>query len=438
MGLSCRSSFCWLWVATVGALTAMPSDGATPGFADFDRRAQQGERLNVVFFGASLTWGANASDPQQTSYRGQVARRLEEAYPSAHFKFHDAAIGATGSQLGVFRLDRDVLAHRPDLVFLDFSANDDIYSADPERLASYEAIVRRIILDGHAPVVEVILPFMWNVTQGKIEEMARRRAHLEIAKAYHVPAGDAIALAIERIKAGQTTAEKLWPVDGVHPGDAGYVLFTDAAWSAFQQGVAQKLVSAAPEKMLNAATYMKNARVRISSLGPLPKGWRVGRPNVVSAYFDMLMSRWLDDEVIASRYEEAPKEAAGADAKKPRTPQKVEPLKVRFRGQMVMLFGESTPTSGKFRALIDGKVIERQPDRSKPPLDYFDAGAFGRMVHGNTHLSQLIATGLDPATEHTLEIEPVFTDDTDEELRIESICVAGEKAGVTLAPSGKE
>ncbi|MGB2998239.1 MAG: hypothetical protein WBC59_06340, partial [Phycisphaerae bacterium] len=61
MGLSCRSSFCWLLVATVGALTAMPSDGATPSFADFDRRAQQGERLNVVFFGASLTWGANAS-----------------------------------------------------------------------------------------------------------------------------------------------------------------------------------------------------------------------------------------------------------------------------------------------------------------------------------------------------------------------------------------
>ena len=34
----------------------------------------------VVFFGASLTWGANASDPTRTSYRHEIARRLEEEY----------------------------------------------------------------------------------------------------------------------------------------------------------------------------------------------------------------------------------------------------------------------------------------------------------------------------------------------------------------------
>jgi len=42
-------------------------------FAELDRRARAGERLSVVFYGASLTWGANATDPPLTSYRGQVA-----------------------------------------------------------------------------------------------------------------------------------------------------------------------------------------------------------------------------------------------------------------------------------------------------------------------------------------------------------------------------
>ena len=134
---------------------------AAPGFADFDRRAKAGEHLSVVFFGASLTWGANASDPQLTSFRGLIAQRLDAAYPKAHFKFWDAAIGGTGSQLGVFRFERDVLRHKPDLVFLDFSANDDIYSDNAETLASYESLVRRIILDAHAPVVPVIFPFMF-------------------------------------------------------------------------------------------------------------------------------------------------------------------------------------------------------------------------------------------------------------------------------------
>ena len=85
-----------------------------------------------MFFGASLTWGANASDPNLTSYRALVGARLEKAYPKARFKFWDAAIGGTGSQLGVFRFERDVLRRKPDLVFLDFSANDDINSDDSD------------------------------------------------------------------------------------------------------------------------------------------------------------------------------------------------------------------------------------------------------------------------------------------------------------------
>lgn len=36
----------------------------------------------------------------------------------------DAAIGGTGSQLGAFRLKRDVSRFHPDLVFLDFTVND--------------------------------------------------------------------------------------------------------------------------------------------------------------------------------------------------------------------------------------------------------------------------------------------------------------------------
>ena len=413
--------------AAIGATTLMlaTTAPATPSFEDFDRRAREGERLNVVFFGASLTWGANASDPQLTSYRALIGQRLEAAYPRAHFKFYDAAIGGTGSQLGVFRLQRDVLARRPDLVFLDFSANDDIYSANPETLASYESIVRRLIADGRAPVVIAIFPFLWNVAAGNTDGMKRREAHLEIAKAYNVPAGDTITLAIERVKSKAITLDRMWPVDGVHPCDEGYGVFADAVWAAFQDGVKRGLVCAPPEKMLHAPTYMKNARVRVSALTPLPKGWRAGRPNVVSAYFDMLMSRWLDDETIASRFQEA--EKAG---KKEKAAQEVGRLRARFSGEMVMLYGESTPASAKFRAWIDGRAVEHKPDKDSPPVDFWDAGALAKMVKGNTFLATVIAEGLDGGVEHTLEIEPLFPDETDQELRLESICVAGGEARV--------
>ena len=77
-------------------LTAPFGAAVEPDFADFDRRAKAGERLNVVFFGASLTWGA--TDPMRTSYPGGRGRALREDLPAVpRFKFHDAAIGGTGS-----------------------------------------------------------------------------------------------------------------------------------------------------------------------------------------------------------------------------------------------------------------------------------------------------------------------------------------------------
>ena len=54
--------------------------------------------------------GARASDPQKTSCRAMIGLKLKKTYPEARFKFIDAAIGGTGSQLAAFRLERDVLS----------------------------------------------------------------------------------------------------------------------------------------------------------------------------------------------------------------------------------------------------------------------------------------------------------------------------------------
>jgi lysophospholipase L1-like esterase len=403
------------------ALTATPTT-RLPSFAQFDQRARAGERLNVVFFGASLTWGSNANDPNRTSYRALVADRLEQAYPEARFKFYDAAIGGTGSQLGVFRLDRDVLAHHPDLVFLDFSANDDIYSDNPETLASYEGILHRLIAEANCPVEQVIFPFKWDVAGKSTAKMKRRDAHLALSRAYHTAVGDAIALAIERVANGTTSLERIWPLDGVHPGDEGYVLFADAAWDAFQAAVRQGLVCQAPPAMFYGEAYLHSARVPLRTLGPLPAGWREGKSNVSAAYFDFTMSRWLDSVDIAS---------LPAPVKGVRAPAAPARFRARFHGSMLMLFGETTPTSGKFRVWIDGQAVRYTPPKAKESTDLFDAGQFAQRLHGNGHYAQVIATGLDAAAEHVLGIEPLL--EPGQELRLESICVAGKEAAVRSA-----
>jgi hypothetical protein len=197
-------------------------------------------------------------------------------------------------------------------------------------------------------------------------------------------------------------------------------LFADAAWDALRQAIKSETVCKAPDRMLYADSYLTSARARISKLGPLPAGWTVSRPHVVAAYFDMVMSRWLDDEVVAA----VPKDADSGGTKK------VEPLTVRFVGTMVMLFGETTVKSVRYKATLDGELVKHKSPDGMQTLDEFDAGEFAKKLKGNAHLVQVIAVGLKPDVEHTLEIEPIFTGAADEEIRLESVCVAGPNANV--------
>ncbi len=386
---------------TILAASAIAAAGEA-SFADVDRRARAGEPIAVAFFGGSLTWGANATDPQRTSYRAKVAQRLEAEYPKARITAVDAAIGGTGSELGIHRLDRDVLAYKPDLVFLDFTANDGgAASHDEWALPTYEAIIRRLVGAG-IPVVIVLFPFQWDVENLELEALPLRKKHMAIAAAYGLPVGDAIARIKRRVTAGETTYKALWDLDQAHPGDAGYAEFAEAAWAGWRDGVDAKRIGAAPATMLHGDTAMRSARVRLSKLGALPKGWQEGMPNRTAAWYDGLTSRWLDDVVIA-------RQADGG----------AKPLRFLVSGDRIVLFGEETTSSGKYRVFIDG-VGAAEKDCS------------GLRFGGNRQHAEVIARGLDPKVKHLVEIHPALGEG--QELRLESICVSGGEATVELAP----
>ena len=413
------------------ASTALAAEAQRGSFAGFDARARAGESLNVVFFGASLTWGANATDQALTSYRAQTKKLLEARYPKARFQCYDAAIGGTPSLLGVFRLERDVLARKPDLVFLDFSANDDNWAGNPLVFASYESLLRRIIGDGHAPVVAVMFPFKWEIEtgleSGTTAHLGGLTQRLKIAAAYGVPAGDAAALVIERVRKKETTLDRIWDTDGVHPGDAGYQLFADAAFAAFEKGVRENAVCVVPEKMLHDSLFMTNRRAVLADLLPsdaLPSGWTQGKPHLTATCHDQVMSRWLDRLLIASNRKRV-KNAEGNEESVPQTP---ATLRFEVRASFVILFGEATMNSGKYRIRIDGKPHTYMPDGQKEPTDLYDMTS--ARFNGNWNYHKTIVDNLDASVPHVLEIEPVLDGNAEQELRIESLCVAGGAAEI--------
>lgn len=402
------------------ASTALAAETKRGSFEEFDARARAGARLNVIFFGASLTWSANASDPVETSYRAVMRDRFEAHYPAAHFRFRDSAIGGTGSQLGVFRLDRDVLAHKPDLVFVDFTANDGIDSADPETLASYESILRRLATAG-IPVVQVAFPFKWDIETAKLPKMKRLVAHRALADTYGNGWGDAVSRICHEVDAGRLTREKLWVTDGVHPHDPGYREFAAAAWDGYLAAVKAGLAPRVPAQPVYADTYLTLRRINLAGLPSLPRGWSKGRPNLTAVNHDWLMSRWLDDLVVARNRKPDEPGTPGKESKS------VQPLRLKVEATAILLFGESTADSCRFRVLVDGVAVTGKGGQEKG-ADWFEGN---RWKTGNGFLLWEVARGLDPNTPHLLEIEPVFDDAKAQELKIESICVAGGKATVT-------
>jgi len=108
----------------------------------------------------------------------------------------------------------------------------------------------------------------------------------------------------------------------------------------------------------------------------------------------------------------------------------VPPLRLKVEGTAILLFGESTADSGRFRVLVDGVAVTGKGGQEKG-ADWFEGN---RWKTGNGFLLWEVARGLDPSVPHLLEIEPVFDDTKAQELKIESLCVAGGKATVVLAP----
>ena len=100
----------------------------------FAKAMKAGAEVKIAYLGGSIT--------AQPGWRTKTLAYFQQTYPTAKFSEINAAIGGTGSDLGVFRLQHDVLDHKPDLMFVEFAVNDG--GASPEQIfRCIEGIVRQ-------------------------------------------------------------------------------------------------------------------------------------------------------------------------------------------------------------------------------------------------------------------------------------------------------
>lgn len=189
------------------------------------------KNFTVAYFGGSITEGAGASDASKTSWRALTTAWFAEHYPDAQVTEIQAAIGGTGSDLGIYRCDRDVLAKKPDLVFIEFAVND--WMPYENVLCQIETIVRKIRIAD--PLTDVV--FVFTATSSSSDalnagrEYVSRSADLAVAHHYGIPSVDFGEVLRARVLLDGGDWLK-YTKEGVHPNDDGYRVYADCltAW----------------------------------------------------------------------------------------------------------------------------------------------------------------------------------------------------------------
>lgn len=206
------------------------------GIGNVLQKLNEGKDVKVAYLGGSIT-AANGWRPQTLEW-------LKKTYPNAKIEQIHAAIGGTGSNLGVFRMDHDVLPFKPDLLFVEFAVNDG--GADPARIwRGMEGIVRKMWKqDPHTDIVFIYTFAVGAENSLRNNKCTRSMSAMEqVAERYGIPSIN-VALPVVIIeKQGSlvfkapeppTDGKIHFSTDGVHPLTAGHQIYTDSIAQAFE------------------------------------------------------------------------------------------------------------------------------------------------------------------------------------------------------------
>lgn len=195
----------------------MYNEGNPARIAKFIKKLRSGEEATVAFLGGSITQGTGADG--ETCYAALTAKWIQEQFPDAKVNYVNAGIGATGSYIGVHRCDEQVLSYDPDLVFIDFSVNDESQNNAINKL-TYEGLIRKIWKHSTNPGIICVAMTQDNGTS--VQE-----CHGEVAEKYSVPMVSYHDAMLNFLNTN--TSGKVWSDisgDNIHPNTAGHAILS--------------------------------------------------------------------------------------------------------------------------------------------------------------------------------------------------------------------
>lgn len=207
----------------------------------------KGETLNVAYFGGSVTSGTGSDDSH--CWRGLVGQWLENNFKKAKINNLNFSWGDSGLFLGLYRLQRDVISKKPDLLFLEYSIND-LYNGTDYTLCAcrFETAIREI--RAACPKCDIVCILVTNqnlfedAKNGKLHEQAQ--AHEDICAAYNIPSIHVGRALVDKM--GSISNWSQYVTDSVHPNSEGYKVYFNEIEKFLQKNLFETKFTANDDK----------------------------------------------------------------------------------------------------------------------------------------------------------------------------------------------
>lgn len=213
--------------ATYNAMVerSLMTTGDMTRMANVLKKAENGEEITVAYIGGSITEGLTVAPSEPELCWAYLSHKwLCEKYPDTKINYVNAGLSGTPSILGNVRLERDVLAHNPDIVFVEFAVNDGM---EPQYRNSFESLVRTLLTNEKD--IAVVLLFT------VIENGHTCQPHMsEIGNNYNLPMiSEPDSLGVE-FSAGRMTWQE-YSDDQSHPNVRGHKIVRDFVANYFEK-----------------------------------------------------------------------------------------------------------------------------------------------------------------------------------------------------------
>jgi lysophospholipase L1-like esterase len=209
------------------ALSASVLAQGGPALPTLVNNLTAGTRLvKIVGFGDSIT-GVYYHTGGRRAWPEMLGIALQRVCPLAKIEVINAGVSGGNTVSGLARMDKDVLAHQPDLVVIMFGMND-VAGISPE---AYEANLRTMIQKCREVKSEVVLCTPnWIAPDNGARDLAKLMAYADIVrkvgKELSVPVADTFAA----YAAVHGRDQRVWTLlmsDGIHPNMRGHKLFAE-------------------------------------------------------------------------------------------------------------------------------------------------------------------------------------------------------------------